>query len=111
MVIDMTSGINTSLFQIMLKYYQNVAVTARYAIMWENYRQKSPQLYRKSLLLERANDSKQWELATYGKQATDAITEIINSAGIDNQVKEHGLKLIEDIKKKIKLIDVTQSGK
>jgi hypothetical protein len=53
---------------------------------------------------------KQWELATYGKQAIDAITEIINSAGID-QVKEHGLKLIEDIKKKIKLIDVTQSGK
>ena len=80
--------------------------------MWENYRQKSPWLYRKkSLLLERANDSKQWELATYGKQATDAITEIINSAGIDNQVKEHGLKLIEDIKEKIKLIDVTQSGK
>ena len=46
-------------------------------------------------------------LATYGKQAIDPITEIINSAGIDNQVKEHGLKVIEDIKKKIKLIDVT----
>jgi hypothetical protein len=38
-------------------------------------------------------------LATYGKQAIDSITEIINSAGVDNQVKEHGLKVIEDIKK------------
>jgi hypothetical protein len=39
-------------------------------------------------------------LATYGKQAIDPITEIINSVGVDNQVKEHGLQVIEDIKKK-----------
>jgi len=35
------------------------------------------------------------------KTGNRAITEIINSAGIDNQVKEHGLKVIEDIKKKL----------
>ena len=46
-------------------------------------------------------------LATYGKQAIDPITEIINSVGVDNQVKEHGLQVIEDIKKKIQLIEVT----
>ena len=40
------------------------------------------------------------------------MTAVFHSlAGIDNQVKEHGLKVIEDIKKKIKLIDVTLSGK
>lgn len=46
-------------------------------------------------------------LATYGKHAIDAITEIINSVGVDNQVKEHGLQVIEDINKKIQLIEVT----
>ena len=46
-------------------------------------------------------------LATYGKQAIDPITEIINSVGVDNQVNEHGLRVIEDISKKIQLIEVT----
>jgi hypothetical protein len=46
-------------------------------------------------------------LATYGKQAIDPITEIINSVGVDNQVNEHGLQVIEDISKKIQLIEVT----
>ena len=38
-------------------------------------------------------------LASYRNQAIDSITEIINSHGIDNQVKEHGLKIIENIRK------------
>ena len=38
-------------------------------------------------------------LAAYGKQAIDHITEIINSPGINNQVKTHALVVLETIKK------------
>ncbi|MGA9840843.1 MAG: hypothetical protein WBQ25_00850 [Nitrososphaeraceae archaeon] len=38
-------------------------------------------------------------LATYGKQALNALTEVINTPSIDNQVKAHGFKTIENIKK------------
>jgi hypothetical protein len=37
-------------------------------------------------------------LAAYGKQAIDVITEIINSHGIDKQVKTHALVVMETIK-------------
>jgi hypothetical protein len=39
-------------------------------------------------------------LAAYGKQAIDVITEIINSHGIDKQVKTHALVVMETIKNK-----------
>ena len=38
-------------------------------------------------------------LATYGTQAADAINEIINSPGIDKQIKALALIAIENIKK------------
>jgi hypothetical protein len=38
-------------------------------------------------------------LAAYGEQAIDAIDEVVNLFDISNQVKEHGLRTIEDIKK------------
>jgi hypothetical protein len=38
-------------------------------------------------------------LAAYGKQAISAITDVINLPNIGDQVKAHGLKTIEDIKK------------
>ena len=38
-------------------------------------------------------------LAAYGKQAISAITDVINLSNIGDQVKAHGLKTIEDIKK------------
>ena len=38
-------------------------------------------------------------LAPYGKQAISAITDVINLPNIGDQVKAHGLKTIEDIKK------------
>jgi hypothetical protein len=37
--------------------------------------------------------------AAYAKQAISAITEVINLPTVDYQVKKHGLKAIEDIKK------------
>jgi len=37
-------------------------------------------------------------LAAYGEQAIDAITEVINLFDISDQVREHGLESIEDIK-------------
>ena len=38
-------------------------------------------------------------LKEYGKQAIGAISEVVNSPIVDDQVKEHGLKIIEDIRK------------
>lgn len=38
-------------------------------------------------------------LAAYGKQAISAITDVINLSNISEQVKAHGLKTIEGIKK------------
>ena len=38
-------------------------------------------------------------LKEYGKQAINAIMEIINLPSIDVQVKKHRLKVIKDIKK------------
>jgi hypothetical protein len=38
-------------------------------------------------------------LAAYGEQAIDAITKVISLFNISDQVMEHGLKAIEDIKK------------
>jgi hypothetical protein len=38
-------------------------------------------------------------LASYGKQAIDDITEIINSPEINNQVKTYAVVVIETIKK------------
>ena len=38
-------------------------------------------------------------LAAYGTQAADAINEIINSPGIDKQIKALALIAIENIKK------------
>ena len=40
-------------------------------------------------------------LAAYGKQATDAITEIINSPEIDKQVKTHALVIMETINRRL----------
>ena len=37
-------------------------------------------------------------LKEYGKQAIDAISEVVNLPIVDGQVKEHGLKVIEDIR-------------
>jgi hypothetical protein len=37
-------------------------------------------------------------LATFGQQAVDAINEIISLSGVNDGVKEHGLKTIEYIK-------------
>jgi hypothetical protein len=37
--------------------------------------------------------------AGYGTQAIDSINEIMNSPGIDKQVKAHALNAIENIKK------------
>jgi hypothetical protein len=37
-------------------------------------------------------------LATFGKQAVDAINEVINLSSVSDDVKEHGLKSIEYIK-------------
>jgi hypothetical protein len=36
-------------------------------------------------------------LAAYGKQAVEAITEVINLFDISDQVREYGLEAIEDI--------------
>lgn len=36
-------------------------------------------------------------LKEYGKQATNAITEVVNSPIIDGQVKAQGLKIIEEL--------------
>ena len=38
-------------------------------------------------------------LASYGKQALNALTEVINTPSIANHVKAQGFKTIEDIKK------------
>ena len=38
-------------------------------------------------------------LAAYGRQAINAITEIINCPGTENQVKAHAIRTIENIKK------------
>ena len=38
-------------------------------------------------------------LRTYGKQGLNTLTGVINTPGVDNQVKAHGFKTIEDIKK------------
>jgi hypothetical protein len=38
-------------------------------------------------------------LKEYGKQAIEAISEVVNSPIADDRVKEHGLKVIEDIRK------------
>ena len=38
-------------------------------------------------------------LAAYGKQALNALAEVINTPRLDNQVKAYGVKTIEDIKK------------
>lgn len=40
-------------------------------------------------------------LAAYGQQAINAMTEIINRPDIENQVKAHAMKTIENIKKGI----------
>ncbi len=37
-------------------------------------------------------------LATFGQQAVDAINEVISLSGVNDGVKEHGLKTIEYIK-------------
>jgi hypothetical protein len=39
-------------------------------------------------------------LASYGEQAIEAITEIISSSNISDQVRTYGSKMIKDIKKK-----------
>jgi hypothetical protein len=39
-----------------------------------------------------------YALAEYGTQAINAITEVINLPSIDDQVKKHGLKIIENMK-------------
>ena len=44
-------------------------------------------------------------LKEYGKQAINAITEVVNSPITDSQVKAHGLDAIEDIKKNSSEID------
>jgi hypothetical protein len=38
-------------------------------------------------------------LAAHGERAIDAIDEVVNLFDISDQVKEHGLRTIEDIKK------------
>ena len=38
-------------------------------------------------------------LASYGIQAIDAITRVINLPTVNNHVKAHGLNVIKDIKK------------
>ena len=38
-------------------------------------------------------------LAAYGEQAIGAIDEVVNLSDISDQVKEHGVRTIEDIKK------------
>lgn len=38
-------------------------------------------------------------LAAYGEQAIDAIDEVVNLSDISDQVKDHGLLTIDDIKK------------
>ena len=40
-----------------------------------------------------------YALKEYGKQAIVAISEVVNSPIVDDQVKKHGLKIIEDIRK------------
>ena len=40
-------------------------------------------------------------LAAYGKQAINAITDVINLPNMGDRVKAHGLETIEDIKKKL----------
>lgn len=38
-------------------------------------------------------------LSAYGEQAIDAIDEVVNLFDISDQVKDHGLQTIDDIKK------------
>lgn len=38
-------------------------------------------------------------LSAYGEQTIDAIDEVVNLFDISDQVKDHGLRTIDDIKK------------
>ena len=82
---------------------ENISLTYQYAAMLADHLTNASFCF-EVIICDSSNESVVQigaidALASYGKQALNALTEVINTPSIANQVKAQGFKTIEDIKK------------